>query len=200
MKELSKIFVLISYLFIISCASLQNGNSENQSDIINILLETAARNRDSIYVVDWIDKKKVSDSKKKFDYKELKILSIKDDIDSFNNFKCFLSKQGVKYDTELTYFKEQLKNPIPINKKKIKLDRARFFPANTDIDKLNFDKDYKFTGYYYHLPRIVFTRDGINAIIYQKNKGSVNHFTLFKKINGKWKGTLEFLDPISAIE
>ena len=188
MKEQFKILVLISYLLIISCASLQEKNSEDQSDIIGLLLETAAKNRDSVYVVDWI-------GKKKFDYKKSKILTIKDDINSFKNFQIFLFKQGIEYSKEVKYFKRQLRNPIPINKKKIKLNIVRFF--STDMDKFNLDKN---TGYYYNLPRIIFTRDGKNAIIYQKNNETANHFTLFKKVNGKWKGTLEFLDPISAVE
>ncbi len=199
MKKMPKSLIVLSLVLCISCGSLQNRNSNSQSDIINILLERAEKSRDSIYIIDLVSKTE-SMKYNESSYMKNKILAIKNDAEEFDDFKKILTKQGINYDQELSYFKKQLQNPVPIDKSKIKIEKVRFFPSNTDSEKLLLDKNFKPINYYYDLPKIVFTKDGNNAIVYQKNRESANHFALFKRVEGKWKGTIDILDKPSGIE
>ncbi len=199
MRTILKLLLVISLMLGSSCTSLQHRNSDDQADVVAMLLERANKSRDSIYIIDW---KSNTDSKNniKLDYEKNKILEIKNDVEEFDGFKNILIKQGINYDKELQYFKKQLKKPKPIDKSKIKLGNVRFFPSTTDPEKLFLDKNFKPINYYYDLPKIIFTRNGNNALIYQKNREYENHITLYKRIDGKWKAIIDFIDKPCSIE
>jgi len=183
MRKAFKILFFLWFLFMVSCVSLRTKHEDDYYVITNKMLDNTGKSRDSIYIINWKEKKRVKNNNLLNDFNSFK---------RFKRFKRFLAEQGINYDKELPYFKKQLKNTIDLDKNKIENSKTNIFPVGTDIHNLNFDKNYAFTGYYYNLYSIVFTKDRKNAIAYRQNKNSTKSIIHFKKTNGIWKSTFEF--------